>query len=144
MVSVLGTRDELLRLVEGAFDVDILVRGNEVTITGPEPETGKVAHLFAELVKILDTGQSLDRTAVSETIGIVKDAEHPSPSEVLSDEALTHRGRAIRPKTVGQKRYLDAIRENTITFSIGPAGTGKTYLAVAAAIDALRRGIVEA
>jgi phosphate starvation-inducible protein PhoH and related proteins len=139
MVSVLGTRDELLRLVEGAFDVDILVRGNEVTITGPEPETGKVAHLFAELVKILDTGQSLDRTAVSETIGIVKDAEHPSPSEVLSDEALTHRGRAIRPKTVGQKRYLDAIRESTITFSIGPAGTGKTYLAMAMAVLALKR-----
>ena len=139
MVSVLGTRDELLRLVEDAFEVQILVRGNEITVTGAEHEVGKVTHLFAELVKILDTGQALDRAAVSETIGIVKDAEHPSPAEVLSDEALTHRGRAIRPKTVGQKRYLDAIRENTITFAIGPAGTGKTYLAMAMAVLALRR-----
>ncbi len=139
MVSVLGTRDELLRLVEGAFAVDIFVRGNEITVSGEEREASKVTHLFAELVKMLDAGQDLDRAAVSETIGIVKDAEHPSPSEVLSDEALTHRGRAIRAKTVGQKTYLDAIRTNTLTFCIGPAGTGKTYLAMAMAVLALKR-----
>jgi phosphate starvation-inducible protein PhoH and related proteins len=139
MVSLLGTRDELLRLVEDAFDVDILVRGSEITISGPEQEAGRVTHLFSELVKILDTGQTLDRASVAQTIGIVKDAAHPSPSEVLSDQALTHRGRSIRPKTVGQKRYLDAIRSNTVTFGIGPAGTGKTYLAMAMAVLALKR-----
>jgi phosphate starvation-inducible protein PhoH and related proteins len=139
MVSVLGTGDELLRLVEDAFEVDILVRGNEVTLVGPAEEAGKVAHLFSELVKILDSGQALDTGAVARTIDIVKDAEHPSPSEVLSDEALIHRGRAIRPKTVGQKRYLDAIRESTVVFGIGPAGTGKTYLAMAMAVLALKR-----
>jgi phosphate starvation-inducible PhoH-like protein len=139
MVAVLGTRDELLELVADAFEVEILVRGNEITVTGPETETSKVVHLFSELVKLLDAGQDLDSTAVSATIGIVKGAEHPSPAEVLSDEALSHRGRAIRPKTVGQKRYLDAMRANTVTFGIGPAGTGKTYLAMAMAVLALRR-----
>jgi phosphate starvation-inducible protein PhoH and related proteins len=139
MVSVLGTADELLRLVEAAFDVRILVRGNVLTVTGPEEEADRVIHLFAELVKMLDTGRDLDVAAVEATIAIVKGAEHPSPAEVLGDEALSHRGRAIRPKTVGQKKYLDAIRANTVTFGIGPAGTGKTYLAMAMAVLALKR-----
>jgi phosphate starvation-inducible protein PhoH and related proteins len=139
MVSVLGTGDELLRLVEDAFDVTILVRGNVITVTGSEEEAAKVTHLFAELIKLLDAGQHLDVAAAKATIGIVKAAEHPSPAEVLGDEALSHRGKAIRPKTVGQKRYLDAIRANTVTFGIGPAGTGKTYLAMAMAVLAMRR-----
>ncbi|MDP8969111.1 MAG: PhoH family protein [Actinomycetota bacterium] len=139
MVSVLGTRDELLKLVEGAFDVDILVRGNEITVTGSDAETRKVVHLFEEFVKLLEGGQGLDEGSVRATIGMVQEAEHPNPSEVLSDEALSHRGRAIRAKTVGQKRYLDAIRANTVVFAIGPAGTGKTYLAMAMAVLALRR-----
>jgi phosphate starvation-inducible PhoH-like protein len=95
--------------------------------------------VFNEFVKLLDRGHTLDETNVATTITMVRDAEHPSPAEVLSDEALTHRGRAIRPKTVGQKRYLDAIRSNTVTFGIGPAGTGKTYLAMAMAVLALKR-----
>jgi phosphate starvation-inducible PhoH-like protein len=139
MVAVLGTRDELLKLVEHAFDADILVRGNEITVTGPAEEVDKIVHLFGEFVTLLDRGQGLDEASVSATIAIVKGAEHPSPAEVLSDAALTHRGRAIRPKTVGQKRYLDAIRENTVVFGIGPAGTGKTYLAMAMAVLALKR-----
>ncbi|CAN5890510.1 PhoH family protein [soil metagenome] len=139
MVSVLGTRDELLRLVEDAFDVRILVRGNEITVSGGDSEAAKVTHLFGELVKLLDAGQHLDASAVGATIAIVQGAEHPSPAEVLGDEALSHRGRAIRPKTLGQKRYLDAMRANTVTFGIGPAGTGKTYLAMAMAVLALKR-----
>jgi phosphate starvation-inducible protein PhoH and related proteins len=139
MVSILGTADELLRLVEDAFDVRILARGNVLTVTGDETATDRVVHLYTELVKLLDAGRDLDAPAVEQTIAIVKDADHPSPSEVLSDEALSHRGRAIRPKTVGQKRYLDAIRASTVTFGIGPAGTGKTYLAMAMAVLALKR-----
>jgi phosphate starvation-inducible protein PhoH and related proteins len=139
MVSLLGTRDELLNLVEDAFEVDILVRGNEITVTGAEEETGKVVHLFDEFVKLLDRGQGLDEASVSATISMVQDAAHPEPSEVLSDQALSHRGRSIRPKTVGQKTYLDAIRANTLVFGIGPAGTGKTYLAMAMAVLALKR-----
>ena len=139
MVSVLGTGDELLKLVEQAFGVEILVRGNDITITGHEAVTDKVVHLFDEFVKLLDRGQGLDESNVTATIAMVQRAEHPSPSEVLSDEALTHRGRAIRPKTLGQKEYLDAIRGNTVVFGIGPAGTGKTYLAMAMAVLALKR-----
>ena len=139
MVSVLGTADELLKLVEDAFDVDILVRGNDITVSGPAEESAKVTHLFAELVRVLDRGQDLDAGNVAATITMVRGAEHPNPSEVLSDAALTHRGRSIRPKTVGQKAYLDAIRTNTVTFGIGPAGTGKTYLAMAMAVLALKR-----
>ncbi len=139
MVNLLGSRDELLKLVEGAFDVEILVRGNDVTVTGPEAETGRVVHLFGELLRLMDRGHGLDEANVSATIAMVQRAEHPSPADVLSDEALTHRGRSIRPKTVGQKRYLDAIRGNTVVFGIGPAGTGKTYLAMAMAVLALKR-----
>jgi phosphate starvation-inducible PhoH-like protein len=139
MVSLLGTRDELLKLVENAFAVDILVRGNDITVTGPEDEGRKVLAIFDEFVKLLDRGQGLDEANVSTTIAMIQGAEHPSPAEVLSDEALSHRGRAIRPKTLGQKRYLDAIRENTVVFGIGPAGTGKTYLAMAMAVLALKR-----
>jgi phosphate starvation-inducible PhoH-like protein len=140
MVSLLGSGDGLLRQVERAFPrVGILVRGNEITTTGPAPDTEQVVRVFTEFVKLLDNGQTLDEAKVKATVDIVRDEEHPSPAEVLSDAALTHRGRAIRPKTVGQKRYLDAIRANTVTFGIGPAGTGKTYLAMAMAVLALRR-----
>ncbi|HEY8341073.1 MAG TPA: PhoH family protein [Egibacteraceae bacterium] len=139
MVSLLGTRDQLLKLVEDAFDVDILVRGNEIVVHGAEDEANKVLHVYEQLFALLDKGQELDEADVNATIAMVRAAEHPQPAEVLSDEALSHRGRAIRPKTVGQKRYLDAIRSNTVIFGIGPAGTGKTYLAMAMAVLALRR-----
>ena len=139
MVSLLGTRDELLKMVEKAFAVDILVRGNDITVTGPEDDGRKVVAVFEEFVKLLDKGQGLDEGNVSATIAMIQGAEHPSPSEVLSDEALNHRGKIIRPKTLGQKRYLDAIRQNTVVFGIGPAGTGKTYLAMAMAVLALKR-----
>jgi phosphate starvation-inducible protein PhoH and related proteins len=139
MISLLGTQDEMLRLVEQAFGVDIHVRGNDLTISGPADRTDQVLHLVGELVKLLDTGQELTTESVRASIAMVESAEHPSPAEVLSDEALTHRGRVIRPKTFGQKRYLDAIRANTVVFGIGPAGTGKTYLAMAMAVLALKR-----
>lgn len=139
MVQLLGTRDELLKLVEKAFDVDILVRGNDITVTGREDEGRQVIAVFEEFIKLLDKGHGLDEANVSATIAMIQGAEHPSPAEVLSDEALSHRGKAIRPKTLGQKLYLDAIRENTVVFGIGPAGTGKTYLAMAMAVLALRR-----
>jgi phosphate starvation-inducible PhoH-like protein len=138
MVSLLGSRDELLELVESAFDVDILVRGNEITVSGDDAEAEKVRYLFDEFVKLLEGGHGLDRTNVAATIDMVRGVEGATPSEVLSDEALTHRGKTIKPKTAGQKRYLDAIRDNTVVFGIGPAGTGKTYLAMALAVEALR------
>ena len=137
MVALLGQRDELLKLVEGAFDSQIVVRGNEITITGEGAEAEKVALLFEELLTILAQGQILSRDDVGKTIDMIKE-EEARPSQVLGDVVLTTRGRALAPKTVGQKAYVDAIRRNTVTFAIGPAGTGKTYLAVANAVKALQ------
>jgi phosphate starvation-inducible protein PhoH and related proteins len=137
MVALLGQRDELLKLVEGAFDSQIVVRGNEITITGEEAEAEQVALLFEELLTILGQGQTLTRDDVDKTIDMIR-REEARPSEVLGDVLLTTRGRALAPKTVGQKTYVDAIRRSTVTFAIGPAGTGKTYLAVATAVKALQ------
>ena len=137
MVALLGQRDELLRLIESAFESKILVRGNEITITGEEREAEKVAVLFEELLEILGQGQTLTTDSVGKTIDMIKE-EVAKPSVVLGDVILSVRGRTIAPKTLGQKRYVDAIRESTVSFSIGPAGTGKTYLAVATAVKALQ------
>jgi phosphate starvation-inducible PhoH-like protein len=137
MVALLGQRDELLKLVEAAFDSQIVVRGNEITITGPEPEVERVGLLFEELIGLLERGHELTASSVGRSIEMIKDDEG-RPTEVLGDVLLTGRGRGIAPKTVGQKRYVDAMRTATVTFAIGPAGTGKTYLAVATAVRALQ------
>ncbi|CAN5191343.1 PhoH family protein [soil metagenome] len=142
MVALLGQRDELLRLVEAAFDSQILVRGNEITITGDEQEAEKVAFLFEELLTILGQGQVLTTDSVGKTIDMVKEEGGTRPSVVLTDVLLTSRGRSVAPKTIGQKAYVDAIRRSTVTFAIGPAGTGKTYLAVATAVKALQERAV--
>ncbi len=136
MVELLGQRDELLRLIEGAFSgTEILVRGNEITLNGDDAE--RAGRLFEELVLLLGQGQRLDAADVGRTIDMVKADERPS--EVLASEVLrSSRGRTVRPKTSGQRHYVDAISRNTITFAIGPAGTGKSYLAVALAIQALQ------
>jgi phosphate starvation-inducible PhoH-like protein len=136
MADLLGQRDELLRVVESAFSgVEIHVRGNEIAITGDEAD--KVGHLFEELVLLLERGQRLEPASVVRTIDMVRADERPS--EVLTAEVLrSARGRTIRPKSAGQKRYVDAIRDNVITFGIGPAGTGKSWLAVAMAVQALQ------
>jgi phosphate starvation-inducible PhoH-like protein len=139
MLSLLGTGDSLLRIVEQAFNVEILVRGNQVTVSGPATETSQVLRVFDEFVKLLDRGYELDESSVRATIDMVQGDHESSPADVLGDTALRHRGRLIRPKTPGQKAYLDAIRQNTVVFAIGPAGTGKTYLAMAMAVEALRR-----
>lgn len=138
MVGLLGTRDELLRIVERAFDADIVVRGNEIVVSGHTEEVDQVTDLFEELVELLEQGQTIDKSVMGQTIRMVQSDTPERPSAVFTDTLLTHRGRSIRPKTIGQKHYLDAIRENTVTFAIGPAGTGKTYLAMAMAVQALR------
>ena len=137
MVSLLGQHDELLRIVESAFASKILVRGNEITISGEEAEAERVALLFEELLTILGQGQQLTTESVGKTIDMIK-GDEGRPSQLFGDVLLTIRGRSIAPKTLGQKRYVDAIRGSTLTFAIGPAGTGKTYLAVAAAVKALQ------
>jgi phosphate starvation-inducible PhoH-like protein len=135
MVGLLGQRDELLRIVENAFPVSIHVRGNEITVTGDEIETERVGRLFEELVVLLQLGHELDRDNLGRSIAMLKADQ--SPTEVLTAEVVKGR-KTVRPKTAGQKRYVDAVRESTITFAIGPAGTGKSYLAVALAVQALQ------
>jgi phosphate starvation-inducible protein PhoH and related proteins len=143
MVALLGQRDAFLKLIESAFDCEILVRGNEITISGPPAEAERVSSIFEELLTLLERGNELSDSAVGEAIQMVKggsdDGGTPMrASEVLGDRLLTARGKGITPKTIGQKRYVDTIRSSTVTFAIGPAGTGKTYLAVATAVRALQ------
>ncbi len=137
MVALLGQRDELLKIIERGFDSHVHVRGNEITITGEEQEAERVARLFEELLEILRQGQILTADAVGRTIDMIKDSD-VRPSQVFSDVLLSLRGRNLAPKTLGQKQYVDAIRRSTVTFAVGPAGTGKTYLAVATAVKALQ------
>jgi len=141
MAGLLGERDELLRLVEDAFrEVAIHVRGNEISVDGADaPEVGLV---FEELVLLLEQGQVLETASVRRAIDMVRADERPS--QVLAAEVLrTGRGRSIRAKSSGQKQYVDAISDNVITFGIGPAGTGKSWLAVACAVRALQEKQVE-
>ena len=142
MVGLLGQQDTFLKRIEAAFDSDILVRGNEITITGPPDEAEQLARLFEELLLLLEQGHALSEMSVGQTIELIKggtDGSEPfRPSEVLGDTLLTARGTSVVPKTVGQKRFVDAMRSSTVTFAIGPAGTGKTYLAVATAVRALQ------
>ena len=138
MVALLGSSDELLRLVERAFTSDIHVRGNEITITGDQTEVDLAARLFEELITLLDRGDVLTADAVQRSLAMLRQQTEERPADVLSLNVLSSRGRTIRPKTLNQKRYVDAIDAHTIVFAIGPAGTGKTYLAMAKAVQALQ------
>jgi phosphate starvation-inducible protein PhoH and related proteins len=139
MVAVLGPRDELLRVVEQAFpSTDISVRGNEITVGGEPGEVALVERFYDELITVLRTGQGVTAEAVERMITMLRSETGERPAEVLTLNILSNRGRTIRPKTLNQKRYVDAIDRNTVVFSIGPAGTGKTYLAMAKAVQALQ------
>ncbi|MDH3754609.1 MAG: PhoH family protein [Acidimicrobiia bacterium] len=135
MPTLLGQRDEHLRLVEDSFpSTSVHVRGNEISIDGPDAEP--VAELFREMVVLVQHGHRLDPVAITQSISMLTDDE--KPSEVLNSEVFRNARGSIRPKSAGQKRYVDAIRNNIITFGIGPAGTGKSWLAVAMAAQALQ------
>jgi phosphate starvation-inducible PhoH-like protein len=137
MVNVLGPRDEFLRILERELEADIHVRGNDVTLTGSYAAVSLAADVINEMVTVLRTGQGLTPDAV-ERICSMMAAEEAAPADVLTHNILSSRGRTIRPKTLNQKRYVDAIDKHTVVFGIGPAGTGKTYLAVAKAVQALQ------
>ncbi|GAA2076421.1 PhoH family protein [Aeromicrobium halocynthiae] len=137
-VALFGPGDEFLRLVEESFEADIHARGNVVTVTGPPAEAAIVERLLDELVAIVRTGQSLTRETVERSLQILRTETQERPADVLSLNILSNRGRTIRPKTLNQKKYVDAIDKHTIVFGIGPAGTGKTYLAMAKAVQALQ------
>jgi phosphate starvation-inducible PhoH-like protein len=138
MVGLLGSGDELLRLVEAEVDADVHVRGNEISVTGQPADNAFAVAVFDELIALLGTGQALRPDSVRRVIGMLRSGGSERPAEVLSLDIISRRGRTIRPKTLNQKRYVDAIDVHTIVFGIGPAGTGKTYLAMAKAVQALQ------
>ncbi len=138
MVALLGPHDEVLRTIERAFpDLIVHVRGNEFHLEGLPADMALVEELIDELLSIVEAGQPLNKDAVERSIGMLRANIAERPADVLTMNIISSRGRTIRPKTLGQKHYVDAIDENTIVFGIGPAGTGKTYLAMAKAVAAL-------
>lgn len=137
MVAITGPRDELVRVIEKAFpDVVVLVRGNEVTLDGPPESLAIIETLINEMIMVVRTGQGLTPESVERSISMLR--SNVRPAEVLTANILSNRGKTIRAKTLNQKNYVDAIDNNTVVFGIGPAGTGKTYLAVAKAVQALQ------
>ncbi|WP_344736914.1 PhoH family protein [Microbacterium awajiense] len=140
MVQLLGPQDRLLRVVEREHpDVEIHVRGNEITLTGEADAVRRARSLVDELLAMTQAGHDLGPADVTSSDRILRTEGSPRPSEVLGEAILSSRGKVIRPKTLGQKAYVDAIDDHTVVFGIGPAGTGKTYLAMAKAVQSLQR-----
>jgi phosphate starvation-inducible protein PhoH and related proteins len=143
MVRLLGPQDRALATIERQFPgVRVLVRGNHIELDGPTDDVAAAEQLVKELVQLVRNGVDLGEGEVTQSARILERRDG-SPAELLSQAILTSRGKSIRPKTLGQKAYVDAIDEHTIVFGIGPAGTGKTYLAMAKAVQALQRKEVE-
>jgi phosphate starvation-inducible PhoH-like protein len=138
VLALLGSRDQNLRLAEELLAADVHVRGNELTLSGEPADVAFAERVFTELITLAERGQQVGQDAVRRTVAMLSAGTSESPAEVLSLDIVSRRGRTIRPKTLNQKHYVDAIDENTIVFGIGPAGTGKTYLAMAKAVQALQ------
>ena len=137
-MGLLGSADENLRALERTLSADLHVRGNTVKISGEPADVAVAERVISELVAIVDSGQPLTPEVVRHSVAMLVGTGNESPAEVLTLDILSRRGKTIRPKTLNQKRYVDAIDANTIVFGIGPAGTGKTYLAMAKAVSALQ------
>ncbi len=138
MVNILGPADAFLRILESELDADIHVRGNQITLTGDPDALALGTEVLTEMVTVIRTGQGLTGDAVERIVAMMRAHTDERPAEVLTANILSSRGRTIRPKTLNQKRYVDAIDAHTVVFGVGPAGTGKTYLAMAKAVQALQ------
>ena len=142
MVSITGIADELLRLIQDSFSAKVSLQGSEISITGSEADREALVTLFSEMVAAIQSGQTLDSAAVRNLMGLTRSA-HLSPSLLRQDVILAHKGRVIRPKTEGQKRYVDAVRDHDITFAVGCAGTGKSarrWTASSSLVPSWKRG----
>lgn len=138
MVALFGTEDKLLKTLEQTYpNVEVHARGNEVVLTGPSSEVSEAKDLIEEMIALIANGQDLAPQDLTRSAKMLENENRPT--DVLSQSILSSRGKSIRPKTLGQKKYVDAIDQATIVFGIGPAGTGKTYLAMAKAVQALQR-----
>ncbi|MDR1083187.1 MAG: PhoH family protein, partial [Coriobacteriales bacterium] len=138
VARLVGVNDCLLRAIEDRFDARITLRGDHIDISGDASEIQVLTALISDMMKVTESGVDMTLDALTQSIDLIQSGEF-APSILREDILLTYRGKAIRAKTAGQKRYVDAIRSNTVTFGIGPAGTGKTYLAMAMAVAALKR-----
>lgn len=137
--ELFGLNDSHLRYIEESFDVQLVPRGNEVTVKGPEAEVGRVVRLFDRLTAIQNRGGRVTERDVRYAVRLAREGDEKPLAEAFTDVIVTtYRGKQIRPKTLGQKEYVDAIRRSGVTFGIGPAGTGKTYLAMAVAVAAFK------
>jgi phosphate starvation-inducible PhoH-like protein len=138
VLQMLGSADENLRTAEDLLAADVHVRGNELTLSGEPADVAFAERVFTELIALAGRGQQIGPDTVRRTVAMLSNGVSESPAEVLSLDIISRRGRTIRPKTLNQKRYVDAIDAHTVVFGIGPAGTGKTYLGMAKAVQALQ------
>ena len=136
--SVLGSADDNLRVLNDRLDADLFARGNIVTVTGPDYEVARAAKILDELEAIARRGHAVSTATVKHTMDMVAVEAPQSVAAAMAADIVKRRGKSIRPKTVGQSEYVQAIDNNTVVFGIGPAGSGKTYLAVAKAVQALQ------
>ncbi len=144
MLAVLGRNDELLRVIQDCYDARIVARGNVITFSGSEDEVKQLESLFKELLFLERQGAAITTHDVRYSIRMIAEAQLDALHRMYADTIIvTRRGRQVKAKTLGQWNYIDAIRRNSITIGIGPAGTGKTYLAVALAVKALKNKEVE-
>jgi phosphate starvation-inducible protein PhoH and related proteins len=142
MAELIGSRDELLLLIERKYNVEIFVLGNDIEISGKSKNVKEVSRLIEELALQINLGQKLNSQKVSDSIKIMEGKSNIEPHEVFKSSIVVNSGKKIKPRTIGQKKYIEAIKENIIVFGIGPAGTGKTYLALALAVEELKENKV--
>lgn len=140
--EILGNGDELIKLIERKYNVEVFVLGNDMEITGKTRNVKEVAKLIRELTLQVNLGQDINKEKVSDSINIMENKSGLKPHQVFSESIIVNSGKKIKPRTEGQKKYIEAIKTNTIVFGIGPAGTGKTYLALATAVEALKENRV--
>ena len=138
MTALMGPADSLLRRIEAMTDATITVRGNQVSVMGEAVEANRVISIFSQMIQMVSLGETPSPDEVDLLLARSRTSGEADAS-FADDILLTYRGRALRPKTAGQRRYIEAVRRNTLTFALGPAGTGKTYLAMAMAVAALKR-----
>ena len=139
ILSLFGNYDENINLIQRNYNVVILSRGGDIKITGSEENVYKASLVIEQLLKLVEKGDSISEQSIRYVISMVEDGTHEDMQKLSGDGiCVSVSGKIIKPKTVGQKQYVDSIKNNTVVFGIGPAGTGKTYLAVAMAVKAFK------
>ena len=144
LMALFGVRDENVETIRRELNVEIFAHGNEITLSGDEEKVRQARAVLERLLGIVARGESIDKTRIRYAVELAGEGNADRIDEIMRDViAITYRGRQVKCKTLGQKQYVEAIKANTCTFAVGPAGTGKTYLAIAMAVVALKNKDVE-